>query len=505
MLARYYQSESLDALAQGIREKHVRQILSAPTGSGKTYCGMILAEAAMKKGSRTAFICDRTALIEQTSEAFDAHGIEHGIIQANHWRWRPGLPVQICSAQTLARRGVPDGLKLIIVDEAHTCYKSTTDFLLANPDIITVGLTATPFSKGLGNIYTRVVNVTTTDKLVSEGFLSPLKVFAAVPIDMKGAKLKFDGEWDDKEIEKRAMVVVGDVVKEWIAKTTEHFGGPVKTILFSASVAHGEALCNEFQAAGHNFKQVSYRDGNDESRAALIAEFRKDNSSVTGLVSVEALAKGFDVPDILCGVSCKPYRKSLSGHIQQLGRVMRSSPGKTFALWLDHSGNYLRFRNDTDEFFANGIQELDDGKHDSKVHEDPDEKEKKLLVCAGCGYAQMTPAMTRCPACGLERKRHDRTANVAGEMVEIKGNGKAEFKHEWMRDKQGVWQQIVGYALQIKADRQKAEKFALAQYRNLYGEWPRYAMRNVEPADPTLPVVNKIRSMQIAWAHRRRA
>jgi hypothetical protein len=49
----------------------------------------------------------------------------------------------------------------------------------------------------------------------------------------------------------------------------------VKTIVFSATVAHGEELCKRFQDAGFNFQQVSYKDGNDEKRRALIEEFRK--------------------------------------------------------------------------------------------------------------------------------------------------------------------------------------------------------------------------------------
>src|SRR3546814_10004222 len=106
-----------------------------------------------------------------------------------------------------------------------------------------------------------------------------------------------------------------------------------------------------FQGAGFNFQQISYKSGSDEDRKDLIEEFRKSNSSIQGLVSCEVLTKGFDVKDVMCGISARPYRKSLSSHVQQLGRVMRPAPGKTFALWLDHSGNYLRFNNDTQELF----------------------------------------------------------------------------------------------------------------------------------------------------------
>lgn len=499
---RPYQQASIDSLRSGIRAGHTRQILCAPTGSGKTVMATVLMQEAAAKMSRAAFIVDRVSLVDQTSRTFDDYGVAHGVMQGNHWRARPWEKIQVCSAQTLARREFPGTLNLIVVDEAHTLYKGTTDFIAANPDVVVVGLTATPFTKGLGNIYSNVVNVTTTEKLVAEGFLSPLKAYAAKRIDMTGARIKFDGEWNDEDIEKRGMEIVGDVVQCWREKTSEHFGGPVKTIVFSATVAHGEELCRQFQEAGFNFQQVSYKD-NEEGRKELINEFRKPDSSIVGLVSVEALAKGFDVPDILCGVSCRPYRKSLSGHIQSMGRVMRSAPGKEFALWLDHAGNYLRFADDTAEFFANGVENLNAQDWDSKVRKEP-EKYEKDWACHQCKFI-MAPKDLCCPSCGWVRpRRQNSVEHQPGELtaVELK---KAK-REDWLSDKDAIWRQIVGLALVKKAgDTAKAEKFALAQYRNLYGQWPRYAMRNVEPMDPTPQLERKVQQMVIAHFRSRKA
>src|SRR3546814_21011731 len=89
----------------------------------------------------------------------------------------------------------------------------------------------------------------------------------------------------------------------------------------------------------------------------------------------------------MCGISARPYRKSLSSHVQQLGRVMRPAPGKTFALWLDHSGNYLRFHNDTQELFEHGVQKLDDDDHDAQIGKGPDKKDVVELKCS-CGRTE---------------------------------------------------------------------------------------------------------------------
>ena len=501
IVLRPYQDGGIDGLRNGIRAGHKRQIFCCPTGSGKTEVGMALIQEAIAKGNRAAFICDRIAILDQTSERFDKNEIAHGCIQAGHWRWKPYELAQICSAQTLARRGVVEGLKLIIVDEAHTLYKSTVKFIMEHPEIVTIGLTATPFTKGIGDIYSNIVNITTTNQLMEEGYLAPLRVFSAKAIDVKGMAVKSTGEWDERDMEKRGLEIVGDVIQEWETKTQELFGGPVKTIVFSATVLHGEELCRQWRAAGFNFQQVSYKD-HDKDRAELIEEFRPHNTDIDGLVSCEALAKGFDVPDIMMGVSCRPYRKSLSGHIQQVGRVMRPYPGKDFAGWNDHSGNFLRFYEDTTEFFEHGLAGLKEDHLDSTARKEPEEEEKRQILCAKCKYV-LSPSAEVCPNCGHPRpKRKNTVEHLPGEMRELvlKANGKVA--EPFLQDKDLVWRQIVGYSIQKKdGNMAAAEKFAKAQYRNIYGTWPARAMRNVTPEEAPGILVNRIKSNLIRWFH----
>ena len=52
-----------------------------------------------------------------------------------------------------------------------------------------VGLTATPFTKGLGKLYDAVVNVATTNDLIAQGFLVPFRIFSCVEPDMEGVKV----------------------------------------------------------------------------------------------------------------------------------------------------------------------------------------------------------------------------------------------------------------------------------------------------------------------------
>lgn len=489
-----YQDLAVEGLRQGIRAGHKRQVLVAPTGAGKTEVAAFMLK---NKGARALFIVDRVSLVDQTSERFDEYGIPHGIIQAGHWRTRPYEPLQICSAQTLERRGIPEDVELIFVDEAHCLRKRITGYLCATGAVV-IGLTATPFAKGMGAIYTNVVNVSTTNELIRRGYLVPLKMYAAKTIDVAGIPV-VAGEWSEKEIEARGLDIVGDIVSEWQAKTSHHFGGPVKTIVFSATVAHGEELCRQFHQAGFNFRQVSYHDGGEDERRELIREFRKPDSEIHGLVACEVFTKGFDVKDVMCGISARPYRKSLSSHIQQLGRVMRASPGKEFGLWLDHSGNALRFMRDTAEVFEAGCGSLAEGaQRDAAARKEPTKREREAARCL-CGCV-LQPWDSACPGCGKERKRTSTLEARPGQMVELQGKAAPRG----LENREVVWQQICAAAMKQRPGAiDQAKKLALAQFRGIYDDWPETQFNPYANAPMTDALRNRLLQRAIAWSKRR--
>ena len=492
---RDYQLESIDGLRLGIRSGHDRQVLAAPAGSGKTECAAFLVAECLAKNRRAIFIVDRVNLVDQTSARFDKYGIPHGVIQAGHWRMRLHEKIQIASAQTLERRGIPEDFDLVIIDEGHCVRRQIADYILRIKAKV-IALTATPFTRGMGKLYQGIVNVTTTNRLIESGHLVPLNVYAGVRPNMKGAKVHA-GEWKDSDIEERGAKIIGDIVANWTSKTLLHFGGPVKTICFSATVAHGAELCKQFNDAGHKFEQISYMDGDDDHRRGLIEEFRKPDSSIVGLISCEVFTKGFDVPDVMCGISARPYRKSLSSHIQQVGRVQRPAIGKEFGLWLCHSGNYLRFQEDVDDVFENGVHELDDGKReDAAAKKDPDEAEKKECKCKACGFI-ITTAARKCPACGAERKRASDIEVVAGEMVQVNGKLQGALAKITPRS---LFAQLSHWAL-LKAhgDAAKARKIALAKFKDWTGHFPRVEFGDTQK--PCKDVMNKILADNIKWAY----
>lgn len=469
---RGYQADAIEALRSGIRSGVTRQILCAGTGAGKTVCAAHLLREADRKGSYALFLVDRVALVNQTSQTLDDYGIRHGIVQGINERWAPFENVQVCSVQTLARRSLPRDPDLIIYDECHCQYKHTLEYMARYPRAIKIGLTATPFASGMGKHWDGMVNVRSSRLLITDGHLIEPTIYVAKSPDDAELGVNKLGEFSDRSASDAGIKIVGDVVAEWIKKSHEHFGGPAKTIVFSPTVAHGRELCDAFAAAGYNFQQVSYEDKSDEERASKIDEFKKPESLIHGLVSCGVLTKGFDVPDTLIGISCKPYRKSLSSHIQEIGRVMRSHPGKSKALWLDHSGNIERFALDMFDVWEHGAGDLSHAEKRDTIARKREAQTREQVVCRECGGVMRGPL---CMACGWERPVRSGIVAVDGEMRAFDLGGMAiearpGLRAECLKRPRSVWDAAVNYCIEHSRgqDSEKARKWAYGVWRGIY-------------------------------------
>lgn len=509
ILLRDYQSGAIEELRRHIAKGNKRVVLCAPTGAGKTVIAASILKAAAERRKYALFLVDRINLVDQTSAVLDVHGITHGIVQGKNPRWSPYEYVQVCSVQTLARRKLPRAPDLVVYDECHCQYKSALDYIAANPDCVAVGLTATPFSRGMGDFWNAIVNVRTTLDLMDDGFLVRPKIFSCKAPDDSEMSLGSDGEFTESSITKAQIRIAGDVVAEWIAKTSEFFGGPAKTIVFSATVAHGRELAARFAEAGFNFAHISYMDRDDEKRRATIEMFRRKDSELHGIISCGILTKGFDVPDAVVGISCRPYRKSLSGHMQEIGRVLRPAEGKDFALWLCHSGNVERFLDDTISVWTYGPGELDKASAlDATARIKP--KDKRQRMCSKCGGVLI--GLT-CSVCG---HKHEPKSNVIVvdatmremELGRISANRQARALD--LSDHRAIWaaallfsykieQRNLGYSDPANADMEKVRRRAYALWRRICPDAPNLGSVAYKMALPSR--CNTMHWMTVAKAH----
>lgn len=483
LVLRDYQSESVEQLRAGIRAGKKNQVLCIPTGGGKSCVAIHLLNECYKNEKRAIFIVERLTLIDQFSQMLDDWGLPHGVIQSGHWRRKPWERIQVASAQTLAKRSHPN-VDLRIIDEAHVLMSDTVREIQKR-DCVTIGLTATPFSKAMGVFYDGIVNVVTTNQLTTEGHLVPFKTFCASQPDMTGAKV-VAGEWANKDASERSVRIVGDCVQEY----KKHCNGG-KFLAFGTDVAHCEALRKAFMESGIVAELYTYQTSDDEKKMRM-DEFRKpgEESYIRGLISVSALSRGLDVPDCSNLIMARPLKASFAEHIQILGRVLRPYPGKEEAIILDHTGNMERFYGEMCELFENGWHELDDGK--KKEKKKPKPGEKKATKCPKCFH--VWGGGLTCPVCGFVFPPKVTVKHEPGELREWSGGQTAPRS-----EKERIYGELKHYA------RMKFWKpgWAAMKFRERFGVRPNAYSQ--APEIPTSPETKEwIRKSIAHWVLKNR-
>ena len=145
--------------------------------------------APHERGKRVAFWVPALSLIDQTVAAFEAEGLyEIGVVQGCHPRSDPDAPIQIASVQTLARRAWP-GVDLVLVDEAHLAFKSLFQWMRARAHLPFVGLSATPWTRGLGRHYDDLIVAARMGDLIDAGYLSKFIVYAPSASHLSGVSM----------------------------------------------------------------------------------------------------------------------------------------------------------------------------------------------------------------------------------------------------------------------------------------------------------------------------
>lgn len=461
--------------------------------SGKSVIAQSLTESALGKGKRVAIIANRVQLVRQMADRFDAHGIHYGILQGGNTN-NIHLPVVICSINTIEKRGIPDA-DLIIIDEAHACAgsKMYQRLIFQRNNVPVIGLTATPFSRGMAKPYKELgdeplfqsmVIASTIRELIDLGFLVDCEIYAPSEPDLSGVRLSKNafGEMDysDKSPGFAAAVdkpsLVGDIVAHW-HKLAE--GKP--TICFATSIAHSQHIVQQFQASGVTAEHLDCYMHEDE-KERIMRDFKAGKFTV--LSNVALLAEGFDYPACEVMILARPT-KSLIRYIQMVGRILRPFHGKDRGLLLDHSGSVKELGFPTDDLPL----ELDDGR--PAAQRTKEREEPKPKKCPRCSYMK-PPKTALCPKCGFEAKRTpEEIAIEEGELVRLEKRPKLA-----KTDKQQVWSECLGLA----AQRGKSDGWASHLYKSITGVWPR-SLDDI-PRDPGAGVIGKEHSNRIAYAKR---
>lgn len=346
---------ALGAIEKAWGEGCRRQLLSLPTGTGKTAC---FSNLPMIGWRRLLVVAHREELLDQAADK-----LRH---------WNPGLTVQVdradrradvdglaayegdlfsgtgyavcASVATIGRQGsprltrYPQGLfDALVIDESHHAsaqsYRSIIEHFRAGQPggPLLLGVTATPFradGADLAKVFDRIVYSLDLPTAIERGYLVDIRAIAvstgisldavaATREDFKAGELADAVDTPERN---------GRVVRAYLDHAPDRKG-----IVFAASVEHSKSLTEAFLAAGVDARHV---DGTTppEERAAIFAWMRQPGPRV--LCNVGVATEGYDEPSISVVLLARPTKSGVL-YTQQIGRGTRLFSGKTDLLVID--------------------------------------------------------------------------------------------------------------------------------------------------------------------------
>lgn len=485
MKLRDHQTKAIKDIRSVLQTGVRKVVLQEPTGGGKTAIAMAIIAAGREKGSNVAFTVPMISLINQTAQSFWKDGLrEFGIMQANHEMTDPTQPIQICSVSTLSKRNERPLADFIIVDECHLNSKFMWKWMQDRPTTIFIGLSATPWTKGLGKHYQALVKGPSTQELIDLEYLSDFEVYTPDHPDITGVR-KTMTSWgpDYNQVDAANAMnkapLVANIVDNW-----KENGQGRPTIAYCVDRAHATKVQGEFIAAGVPWGYIdAYTDidERDDIKAQL------DTQQIYGVANVGCLVLGVDW-DIRCIIIAVLIRSEMK-FVQIMGRGLRTAPGKDHLLCFDHSDTHDRLG------FITGIDhyQLDDGTGNVSNSKEIAE-EKKPKECPKCGYLKPVGAH-ECPQCGFKPQKQSNVEPIEGKLSkrERDRRTKAELATE-----EGV-NRTYAMALYIAQERGKKSGWAYYLTRDRCGAAPDKDA-GIKPIEPDQNMLNFVKYKNIRYA-----
>ena len=479
----------MQMLRRSLGTGHRTPMLQGPVGFGKTVVASSIIQGALAKGNRVCFVAPAVTLIDQTVQRLWEDGIEDvGVIQADHPMTDYSKPVQVASAQTIEKRDFNRlDFQVVIVDEAHIMRKRILQWINDWSAVPFLGLSATPWSRGLGKFYDDLLIPATTQQLIDEGSLSPFRVYAPSSPDLSGVRV-LAGDYNQGQLSQAMQrnTLVADVVDTWIAR-----GEGRPTIAFCVDCAHAQSVQAEFLAKGVNAAYIDAFTPREE-RLAIFKRFTAGEHPV--MCNVGTLVAGVDL-DVRCIILARPTKSEMR-FVQMIGRGLRTAPGKDDCLILDHSDTHFRLGFVTDIHH----ETLCDGAPKESSSTSKDDEEPKAKTCSKCG-ALRPPRVHICSACGFAAQKQSKVENVAGELSELEAGTKTQRKHNLTATQA---EKLAFYGgLKFHAE-QKGYKPGWADhaYKSRYGVFPN-AYKDAPLCEPNPDVLGFIRHQNIRRAKSR--
>lgn len=353
-----YQQKAKSDIFNAWDEVH-HVMLQMPTGTGKTYLFSSIIHDINVWSQQThtpnkmLVIAHRRELIDQIDKSLSVFHVAHSVLAGPKERRNLSNPVIVSSIQTITHPSnesdverLRSRIRFVIIDEAHHAMANTYRKLWKIfPEAHFLGVTATPWRmnhSGFLRIFDKLILTQSVKKFISQGYLAPYNYYSLKPSSWVQGAIngihKFD-KWGDYD--EHALVDTMDIghIRAQLVKSYQKLAWGKKGIIYSINKQHSKNICNDYRRLG-----VRIVDIDDSTPAALRKQYVEDFKAgrIDIIVNVNIFSEGFDCPDIEFIQLARPTR-SLAMYVQQVGRGLRTTEGKTKCIILDNVGMYSRF------------------------------------------------------------------------------------------------------------------------------------------------------------------
>ena len=340
-----FQVEMLEALSAERRRGHFKNLVVAPTGTGKTWVSAFDFKRLRAEGhERLLFVAHRNEILEQSQSVFrlvldDLAFGERYVAGERPDRWDHVF----ASIQSLHRgldRLDPVHFDVVIVDEFHHAEADTYRKLLSHvqPRVL-VGLTATPERADGKEILhwfdDRIASEMRLWEALDQGLLCPFHYLGVGDgTDLRGVGFArgryvtsdLEGVYTGDHIRARRIL---DSVAEWVLDPSA-----MRALGFCVGIHHARFMASQFTEAG--LPSVAL-DGDTDLATRTEAIQRLRRGEIRAIFTVDIFNEGVDIPEVDTILLLRPT-ESATIFLQQLGRGLRWADGKIVLTVLDFIG-----------------------------------------------------------------------------------------------------------------------------------------------------------------------
>jgi superfamily II DNA or RNA helicase/HKD family nuclease len=347
-----FQERLLEQIALSRELGHHRNLLVSATGTGKTVMAAVdyarLREALPR--ARLLFVAHREEILAQSLATF-RHGLrDHAFGELWVGGRRPARFEHVfASIQSLHATGLDHldarHFDVVIIDEFHHATARSYRALLEHVQPVELlGLTATPErSDGLPLLdwfENRIAAELRLWDAIDQHRLVPFVYYGIHDgLDLREVPWRRGRGYDVAGLSN--LLTANDVwARQIVAQLVARVDDPrtMRALGFCVSVEHARFMARVFREAGITATAV-WGDSPDEERRAALVDLAARRVNV--VFSVDLFNEGIDVPTVDTLLLLRPT-DSPTLFLQQLGRGLRHSPGKSACLVLDFVGHHRR-------------------------------------------------------------------------------------------------------------------------------------------------------------------